>query len=367
MVIFSHLFNDFSGSSRVLCDFINASNKTNIVLITSTKCDGFLSRIKDIKGINNTFTGLKKYKIFSVINYFFSQARTFLIIFNLTKDFKDKTEIIIVNNTVYNLGSTLAGKILGIKIVMIMHELSINKYFKFFTWKFYQKSVNDVVYVSNFLKDNLAIQGPNLHVLHNGLRTDFRLQKKINTDSKFKNKNILFVASLKAYKGIYEFIEIAIKSPNFNFIAAVNCSKNQYKDFVKNNIFPKNLEFVHRPNCQQLIDLYGDAFLVMNLSKREAWIETFGLTILEGMFFGCPIIAPKVGGHTDYMNNSHGLLEDSENTNSIVSFINNLSQNYERYKDYSDNCQNTANKFSPENFQKHSKELFDKLHSKHVE
>lgn len=366
MIIFSHLFNDFSGSSRVLCDFVNASNKPNIFLITSTQMDGFLNYTNDIKKINNSFTGLKKYKVLSIINYLFSQVKTFFIILKLTKDIKDKTEIIIVNNTVYNLGSSLAGKILGIRVVMIVHELSINKYFKFLVWNFYQKAIDDIVYVSNFLKNNLKVYGPNLHILHNGLRKDFEVQKQISTDFKFKNKNILFVGSLKAYKGIYELIEIAKSLPDFNFVAAVNCSKNQYENFIENNISLKNLKFIHRPNHQKLIDLYKDAFLLMNLSKRDAWIETFGLTILEGMFFGCPIVAPKVGGHTDYMNNSHGLLEDSENTSAIASFINNLSQNYEKYKDYSLNCQITADKFSPDNFQKNSKELLDKFYSSHI-
>ena len=37
----------------------------------------------------------------------------------------------------------------------------------------------------------------------------------------------------------------------------------------------------------------------MNLSRVDKAIETFGLTIIEAMAFGIPVIAPPVGGPTE--------------------------------------------------------------------
>ncbi len=41
---------------------------------------------------------------------------------------------------------------------------------------------------------------------------------------------------------------------------------------------------------------YDTSSLVLNLSDKELFIETFGLTALEAMAAGLPVIVPTVGG-----------------------------------------------------------------------
>jgi glycosyltransferase involved in cell wall biosynthesis len=50
-------------------------------------------------------------------------------------------------------------------------------------------------------------------------------------------------------------------------------------------------------SAQKNVDrFYQRAKLVLNLSHPDRWVETFGLTLLEGMQYGIPVIGPPVGG-----------------------------------------------------------------------
>ena len=44
---------------------------------------------------------------------------------------------------------------------------------------------------------------------------------------------------------------------------------------------------------------YKNAGLVLNLSRVNQCIETFGLTIIEAMAYGIPVIVPPVGGPSE--------------------------------------------------------------------
>jgi glycosyltransferase involved in cell wall biosynthesis len=47
---------------------------------------------------------------------------------------------------------------------------------------------------------------------------------------------------------------------------------------------------------EDVVPFYRDASVVLNLSNKEQFIETFGLTALEARAFGLPVIVPTVGG-----------------------------------------------------------------------
>ena len=47
---------------------------------------------------------------------------------------------------------------------------------------------------------------------------------------------------------------------------------------------------------EQVADFYNQASLVLNLSDKERFVETFGMTALEAMSCALPVIVPPVGG-----------------------------------------------------------------------
>lgn len=50
------------------------------------------------------------------------------------------------------------------------------------------------------------------------------------------------------------------------------------------------------PRQADVSEFYNDASLVLNLSDKNQFIETFGMTALEAMSAGLPVIVPTVGG-----------------------------------------------------------------------
>lgn len=58
--------------------------------------------------------------------------------------------------------------------------------------------------------------------------------------------------------------------------------------------------------------------MVLNLSRPDAWVETFGLTVIEAMAYGIPVIVPPVGGIAELVENGiNGYKADSRNVNHV--------------------------------------------------
>ena len=74
-------------------------------------------------------------------------------------------------------------------------------------------------------------------------------------------------------------------------------------------------------------DFYNNATLVLNLSNKEQFIETFGMTALEAMSAGLPVIVPTEGGIAEmvedgvngYKIDVHDLTEIKNRIESILS------------------------------------------------
>lgn len=77
------------------------------------------------------------------------------------------------------------------------------------------------------------------------------------------------------------------------------------------------------PRQDDVTPFYNCASLVLNLSDKNRFIETFGLTALEAMAAGLPIIVPTVGGIAE-------MVEDDVNGYKIdVSQLTEISQSVE--------------------------------------
>jgi glycosyltransferase involved in cell wall biosynthesis len=195
-------------------------------------------------------------------------------------------------------------------------------------------TAHNVIFVSQFLADEYRFENKRCFVLPNGLRRDFNAEQALDCESKFRKRRVLFVGSLKSYKGIGELLKIATKLPDTPFTAVLNCSPKKLDDFFSSNNVPKNLSLLSREVSLQ--QLFSESFLVLNLSLPESCIESFGLTILEGMAFGCPCIVPPIGGHLDFFDSRCGLIVHAKETDQIVDFIEGLQCNEDLWRGYSD-------------------------------
>ena len=94
---------------------------------------------------------------------------------------------------------------------------------------------------------------------------------------------------------------------------------------------------------------YQNAALLLNLTIPEQCIETFGMTILEGMTYALPSIVPPIGGPLELVENGiNGFTIDSREIDSLKDRITELYSNENLYNILSLNSLMKAKGFYPE-------------------
>jgi glycosyltransferase involved in cell wall biosynthesis len=162
------------------------------------------------------------------------------------------------------------------------------------------------------------------------------------------------LASLKLYKGIEEFVEIARSlepHKKISFTLVVNASEQECESYFKGKDVSKNIEIYSSQS--EVAPFYSKARLVVNLSHTDTWIETFGLTIIEAMAYGIPVIAPPVGGPSEIVTDGlNGYLLDSKKVECIAEKIVELASDQVTWARLSKNALLRSEMFSQESFQK---------------
>ncbi len=351
-----HLMNDFSGSPRVLADLcaIDTIQASSLTIVTNS-LDGFLrSNLGSMSFFWYPRVGQKGLKLLAFLA---AQLQIFFIV--LAQCVKSRClgeRVVVINNTILSLSSMIAGRLMGALTVSYVHELSRNKFFtKNITQLVISHAADEVLVVSKMLLDHYNFRRCNITILPNGLRSDFKAVSCINDSKKLKYKNILFVGSLKKYKGIFQLIKIAECLPETSFQAILNCEPTELCRFKSDTAVPKNLTMLSR--VDNLQDCYLKAFILLNLSVSPDCIESFGLTILEGMSAGCPCVVPPEGGHMEYFDPGTGLAVDSRDTKTIVNFIHKLQTDLPLWRDYSRQARSVASRFSSESYRHRANSL----------
>ena len=82
------------------------------------------------------------------------------------------------------------------------------------------------------------------------------------------------------------------------FTLILNANQDEINLYFLNIELPANISLVSRQT--NLIPYYQQTSLLLNLSRVDECIETFGLTLIEKRWlFGIPVIAPPEGGPTE--------------------------------------------------------------------
>ena len=119
--------------------------------------------------------------------------------------------------------------------------------------------------------------------------------------------------------------------------------------YFKDVILPRNI--VIYPKQRDVHPFYQEANLVLNLSKPTEWVETFGMTLLEAMHYGLPVIAPPIGGPTEVVQHGkNGYLIDSADLLSIISRIKELGSDLQLYHTFSEVSIRLADIFNKDRF-----------------
>ena len=145
---------------------------------------------------------------------------------------------------------------------------------------------------------------------------------------------------LKAFKEIQEekLIIVGSYEPSKHFERYVNYT---------NKLKPKNVEIKNWITQEELINLYSECkgFITTSLD------EDYGMTPIEAMASGKPVIAPNEGGYKETITNGTGILINNINTEKIIQAIKHMGQELkENPNKFIKPCQKQAEKFDTKIF-----------------
>ena len=332
-IVAFHLLNDRSGSPKVLSQIIKGWVKDGrkVKLYTSLHQEGFLS---DIAGVDyqHGWYHFKANPWMRLLYYTLSQV---ILFFSMFREMK-KSDIIYIN-TILPFGAALLGKLKGCRVIYHIHESTVNPVvLKWFLFKMVSWTASDIIDVSKYVEKAHQITKVSNHLVYNAIDESFLSHVR----SKEKNENptnVLMVCSLKAYKGVYEFVQLSTDHPQYSFRLVLNATQSEIDAFFEELHFPENIKVC--PSQKNLHPFYFWADVIVNLSRPDGWIETFGLTIIEGMAYGLPAIVPPVGGILELIKDGvTGFSVDSRDYKKLNMKLMELMDNPTLYK----NCSNEA-------------------------
>lgn len=359
-IIFFHLLNDYSGSPKVLSQVIEAVSKEGFeaeLFLGGKGNAGFLSSAPCIQ--KRYFYKRFDNKLMTLVSYSISQ----LLLFFKLLGYRDKSAVFYVN-TLLPFGAALAGKVLGIKVVYHIHETSIRpKPLKLFLRWIVEKCSSENIFVSYFLAQNEGFSNIDNRVIYNSLPHSMSLVAQRHSyqpliDDEF---NVLMICSLKAYKGVNEFVEIAKllnSNPAVKLKLVLGATDAEVAEFFSSITLPGNLEVVS--SCADVVPHYQKTSVLLSLSKPNEWVETFGLTILEGLSFGIPCIVPPVGGPIELVSDGiEGFLMSSDRVEEIAEKLVYLQSNPDVCYSLSEAAKLKSLSFSSEKFESGVLGVFD--------
>jgi len=340
-IVCFHLYNDYSGAPLVLSEIIEGLDAKGyeVELFTSGKYSkGFLSKLDHVEYHYSHY----KWTATRYINYLRFFINQFLLFFKLLVYIRK--DVVFYVNTLWPFAAGMAGKLMGKRVIYHLHETSVKpKWLKRFLFRTLDKSATDIIYVSNYLKQKDPVKQTKQHVVYNALSPDFteNIKPRENSDE----FTVLMLCSLKMYKGIKEFIQIAARLTNIKFDLVVSANDEELNAYFKNDRFSENMS-LHATQVD-VHPFYERASLVLNLSHPDKWLESFGLTVLEAMHYGVPAIVPPIGGISELVKDGYnGYKISVKDLDQITNTIHQLSEDKALHKELSQHAKEMAKHFN---------------------
>ena len=345
-IVCFHLFNDFSGSPTVLKGILEGllNKDESIDLITSK--GGVLDSLESplLRRISYSYK-FSDNKAVTTLRFIYAQI--FMMLVSLRYAFRKNTKFYI--NTILPVGAAMIGKLTAKKVIYHYHE---NAYEKSVLYSILaqamEKLADEIVCVSEY-QAALLKRKHGIKIIPNSLRPEFLSNLKPDTDAAFDRKNVLMISSLKEYKGIKEFIEIAGVLKNLNFTLVLNSEDEEIRRWTEENGIQISENLSIYPRSNEVANFYNKASLVLNLSNPDLVVETFGMTVLEALSAGLPVIVPPVGGIAEMVEDGfNGYKIHVKEISKITTAIENILSDKNLYTSLSRNALAFSKRFSNE-------------------
>jgi glycosyltransferase involved in cell wall biosynthesis len=218
----------------------------------------------------------------------------------------------------------------NLKTICHIHELSSN--YSYISNKEFDYILNSnlIIACSQLVFEEISkvYNGP-LEIVKSTIDLDFIDELNLNDiPSTSKNVIILCAGSVSFRKGTDIFIQVANKfaDKNFKFVWVGQFSNTGYSSWIyKSNktSVHNNVEFIIPQSQKDYYTLIKKSSLYFSTSREES----LGLSMLEALYLGKPVIALNSGGPSLFINETNGLLINSTDINSISSALNNFIEN----------------------------------------
>ncbi len=321
-IVLFHLLNDFSGSPLILSYVAKGMLEMGyeVDIFTNSNSQGFLSAIPNAKIYQFNYSWHKN-KFLTLVHFIATQFQLFFwVLFKYA--FNDSVFYI---NTVLPFGAALAGKLTGKKIVYHIHETSLKpQILKKFLFKTATFCASKAIYVSEYLYKKEPLINVKSSIVPNAIDTGFSAIAQKAQHAFPERFTVLMLCSLKVYKGVEVFVWLANELPAIDFCLVLNTSDANLKAYFYGREIPSNLT-LHSAQ-KNVHPFYAQSSLVVNLSLPNEWIETFGMTALEAMSYGRPVIVPPVGGIAELVKDDYnGFKIDATNKELLKTTIHKIA------------------------------------------
>ena len=343
-IVCFHLFNDYSGSPKVLRMVLEGVlNKGYRVDLVSSK-GGVLDELLH-------YPNLRKHSYpyhfssngaITMLRYGMVQLFTFFLSFRwmFCKD------VVFYINTLLPVGPALAGRMMGKRVVYHYHENAFVKgaFYKMLA-AMMERLANRIICVSEY-QASFLICKEKVTVIPNALPEAFVKRLKPDPEAAFERKTVLMLGSLKEYKGTKEFIQLSQRMPQYNVILVINDTQENIDGYLSEKHYTSEENLVLYPRQADVAKFYQQASVVLNLSDKRQFIETFGLTALEAMTAGLPVIVPTEGGIAEMVDDGiNGYKIDVADLDKIEQHIQELLTDKTKYVEMAEQALACAKRF----------------------
>ncbi len=209
----------------------------------------------------------------------------------------------------------------NVKTVSHLHEISSNYSYLSSTDFKYILDSNLIIACSQIVHKEISnVFDGSLEIVKSAIDTDyidsFDLNQKIDDDNKV---NIICAGSISDRKGTDIFIQVAdlLKAEKFKFIWLGNYSNNGYSHWINRTlekISLSNIEFISPQNQLEYYTQLNNSEYYFSTSREES----LGLSMMEAIYLGKPVIALNSGGPSLFIDDTNGILIDSYNVHEIA-------------------------------------------------
>lgn len=189
--------------------------------------------------------------------------------------------------------------------------------------------------LTNFQKEkvkNLGIDEKKLILKPNSLGMSF--------DTHREKKDYIYVGRLEESKGIYELLKVWDTLDERFVLTIIGGGDIEEKLRAKYN--KPNIIFKGKCSREETLEAISTA---KYLIQPSLWYETFGLTIIEAMSFGVPVIGFRIGTRGDFIKDGvNGFLSDGDDLKEVIE----KSYEFGEYQAMSDESKRSAKSYENE-------------------